>query len=73
MVAFGPEQRDVVTAPSAAHLYCMRRLQRRGILKPPAEVSRQWCCMRQVHMDAYTTDCHEVLHGFGKAYGHNML
>ena len=31
--AFGPGGRDVVTAPSATHLYCMRFLQRRGALE----------------------------------------
>ena len=40
MEAFGPDQQDVVTAPSATHLYCMRRLQRRGALKEAAEVSK---------------------------------
>ncbi len=29
MGAFGPEQQDVVTAPSATHLYCMRHLWER--------------------------------------------
>eukprot|EP00891_Asterochloris_glomerata_P006778 jgi/Astpho2/6778/Aster-07223 len=28
--AFGPEQEAVLTAPTATHLYCMRRLQGRG-------------------------------------------
>ena len=31
--AFGPEQEAVLTAPTATHLYCMRRLQGRGALK----------------------------------------
>ena len=39
--AFGPNYADVVTAPSATHLYCMRRLQRRGVLKSTAEVTGQ--------------------------------
>ncbi len=38
--AFGPDEQDVVTAPSATHLYCMRRLQRRGALKIAPEVSK---------------------------------
>ena len=33
MEAFGPELEAVLTAPSATHLYCMRRLHRRGALK----------------------------------------
>eukprot|EP00891_Asterochloris_glomerata_P004997 jgi/Astpho2/4997/Aster-05935 len=37
--AFGPDRVAVVTAPSAAYLYCMRRLQRRGALNSTAEVN----------------------------------
>ena len=38
--AFGPVRQEVVTAPTATHLYCMRRLQKRGPLKKVAEVSQ---------------------------------
>ena len=37
--AFGPDRVAVVTAPSAAYLYCMRRLQRRGALNSTAQVN----------------------------------
>ena len=59
MEAFGPDRQDVVTAPSATHLYCMRRLQRRGALKIAAEVSQRgrWC-MGQVHMVAHSACSH---------------
>ena len=39
MEAFGQGQDDVVTAPSATHLYCMRMLYKEGALDAAAEVS----------------------------------
>ena len=38
--AFGPDQLDVVTVPTATHLYCMHRLQKSSALELSAEVSQ---------------------------------
>ena len=39
--AFGRKRLPIVTAPSSAHLYCMRILLEDGSLSPDAQVGRQ--------------------------------